>query len=251
MEQTIDKIPAKELFGANNQLIEGLVDNPISGIATLGGAYQAVTAMAAMLFIFILVRYFDLFRYLLFSSLGGQSRSSDMHMVSRDANSIKLITSLNGAILLALLMMRLSVMEWGAPIFGVGPNLSAWGVGGITFGGIILTLLGEALLLFLAGALSGRGDACLNLWHIKLLHFSLVVVLISPMIILALLAEGWVATFALYTSATICSLSVILFIKDTFLLFRSQRFSIFHWILYLCALEIFPLSLLLAPIARG
>ena len=172
-------------------------------------------------------------------------------MVSRDANSIKLITSLNGAILLALLMMRLSVMEWGAPIFGVGPNLSAWGVGGITFGGIILTLLGEALLLFLAGALSGRGDACLNLWHIKLLHFSLVVVLISPMIILALLAEGWVATFALYTSATICSLSVILFIKDTFLLFRSQRFSIFHWILYLCALEIFPLSLLLAPIARG
>ena len=91
----------------------------------------------------------------------------------------------------------------------------------------------------------------INLWHMKLLYFSLSVVIISPMVILTLLTDGLVAKIALYTSAAICSLSLILFIKETFLLFRTQRFSIFHWILYLCALEIFPLSLLLAPIARG
>ena len=71
------------------------------------------------------------------------------------------------------------------------------------------------------------------------------------MLILMLLSEGIVAKIALYISVAICSVSLILFIKETFLLFRAQRFSIFHWILYLCALEIFPLSLLLAPIVRG
>ena len=251
MEQIIDRIPANELFGAKNQLVNEFVDNPISGIATLGGGYQAATAVVALLFIFILVRYFDLFRYIAISALSNQGRNSDLNIIARETQSIKLVTCLNGALLLGLLMMRLSVMEWSAPLLGVGPNLSAWTVGGLTIAGVIATLLGEGILVYFTGLLSGHRDACNNIWNIKLLHFSLIVVVISPLLILALLTEGWVASVALYASAAICSLSIILFIKETFLLFRSQRFSIFHWILYLCALEIFPLSLLLAPIVRG
>ena len=96
-----------------------------------------------------------------------------------------------------------------------------------------------------------RNDACNTIWHIKLLHFSLIIILLSPLLILVLLTEGVVARLALYTSIAVCSLTLILFVKETFLLFRAQRFSIFHWFLYLCALEFFPLSLLLAPIVRG
>ncbi|MBP3497475.1 MAG: DUF4271 domain-containing protein, partial [Alistipes sp.] len=46
------------------------------------------------------------------------------------------------------------------------------------------------------------------------------------------------------------SIATIIFIKESFLFFVSQKISILHWILYLCALEIFPLSLILAPILR-
>jgi hypothetical protein len=251
VERILDIIPDYQLFGYKNQLANESVDSPISDIALLGGAYQVATAVVALLLIFILVRYFDLFRYILVSAFSGQGRGADLHIIARDSRNIKLVTSISGAMLLALLTMRISVMDWGVPIFGVGPDLSAWSVGGLTLVGIILTLLGEGLLLYLTGLLSNRSDACSNLWHIKLLYFSFIVVVISPMVILTLLTEGLVAKIALYTSAAICSLSLILFIKETFLLFRSQRFSIFHWILYLCALEIFPLSLLLAPIARG
>lgn len=251
MEQILDIIPAEELFGTKSQLVAEYLDNPISGIASLGGAYQIATAVAALLFIFILARYFDLFRYLLLSSFSNQSRSSDMGLISRDTHNIKLVTTFNGALLLALLMMRLSVMDLTAPILGVGPDLSAWAIGGVTLGGIIATLFGEGLVIYLLGIVVGHQDACNNLWNIKLLYFCLSIVLLSPMLILTLLTEGLVAKIALYVSVAICSLSVILFVKETFLLFRSQRFSIFHWILYLCALEIFPLSLLLAPILRG
>ena len=251
MEQILDIIPEQELFGYKNQLVSESIDNPISDIASLGGAYQVATAVVALLFIFILVRYFDLFRYIILSSFSSQSRSSDLHIIARDTRNIKLVTCLSGAMLIALLTMRVSVMDWGAPIFGVGPDLSAWSVGGLTLVGTLLMLLGEGVLLYMTGALSNRSEACNNLWHIKLLYFSLMVVVASPMVILTLLTDGLVAKIALYISAAICSLSLILFIKETFLLFRTQRFSIFHWILYLCALEIFPLSLLLAPIVRG
>ncbi|MBR5885801.1 MAG: DUF4271 domain-containing protein, partial [Alistipes sp.] len=36
----------------------------------------------------------------------------------------------------------------------------------------------------------------------------------------------------------------------TFFFFVSQKISILHWFLYLCALEIFPASLILAPFLR-
>ena len=88
------------------------------------------------------------------------------------------------------------------------------------------------------------------MWHIKLLHFSTSIIAVTPFVILTLLTEGVVAQIAFYISAAVSSLSLILFVKDSFLLFNTQRFSIFHWILYLCALEFFPLSLLLAPIVR-
>ncbi len=251
MAQNLDFISAKELFGAKSKLAEQIVDDTISGIAALGGTYQIVTALAALVFIFILVRYFDLFMQLLVSSFSSQSSNSDFQLYSREAKNIELIVSLAGTLLLALLIMRLSVMDWVAPYLEIGPETSTWAIGGLTFAGILATMLGERILLYIAGVLSNRADACTTIWHTKLLYFSLVLVLIAPMLVLALLTEGLVAKIALCISVAICSLSLILFLKATFLLFRTQRFSIFHWILYLCALEIFPLSLLLAPIARG
>ena len=49
-------IGANELFGAKSQLVEQVAHSPIAGIATLGGLYQAATAIAAIFFILILVR---------------------------------------------------------------------------------------------------------------------------------------------------------------------------------------------------
>ena len=112
-------------------------------------------------------------------------------------------------------------------------------------------MLGERILLLFVGVVSERHDVCKEIWHTKLLYFSIVIILLSPLLVLTLLTDGRVAQIALFASVLVCSLSLVLFIKETFLLFRTQRFSIFHWFLYLCALEIFPLSLLLAPIVRG
>ena len=248
MEQTTNYISAEELFGATSQLAEQVEELSLSGIASLGIAYQSVTALVALLFIFILVRHFNLFQHLIVSSISKQSNRSDIHIYSADIKNIEIVTNGVGVLLLSLMVMRLSVMEGFHHILA---SFSAWELGGMTFGGILVILFGERILLYIVGAVSEQNELCSAIWQTKLLHFSLVIVLLSPLLILSLLTEGTITRIALNLSVAICLLSLILFIKETFLLFRAQRFSIFHWILYLCALEIFPLSLLLAPIARG
>ena len=251
MLQILNFIPAEEVYGAKSRLVEQVSSEPLSGIGSLGSFYQVATAIIALLFIFILVRHFDLFRHLIESSISKQKKNSDIQIFSAELKNIKHFTSLVGTLLLSLLVMRLSVEDWAAPMFAPMAEMSAWEIGGITLGAILTLMLGERILLFFVGVVSERGGLCREIWHTKLLYFSLAIVLLSPMLILGLLTDGRVANIALFVSVIVCLLSLILFIKETFLLFRTQRFSIFHWFLYLCALEIFPLSLLLAPIVRG
>ena len=84
----------------------------------------------------------------------------------------------------------------------------------------------------------------------KLLYMAVGFVTIIPFGLLFLLSAP-IPTKIGAIGAIICmSISTIIFIKESFLFFVSQKISILHWILYLCALEIFPLSLILAPIVR-
>ncbi len=250
MEQTLN-ISAEDLFGAASQLVAQGGSGTLSGIASLGGAYQAATGVVALLFIFILVRYFDLFRHLIVSSFSRQSSRSDIHIYSSELKNIELFTSLMGVMMLSLLVMRLSVFETTKHLFAPLAIFSGWEIGAVALAAILGTMLGERIMLYIIGGITGRNDACNTIWHIKLLHFSIIIILLVPFSILVLLTEGITAQIALCVSIAICSLMLILFVKETFLLFRAQRFSIFHWILYLCALEFFPLSLLFAPIVRG
>lgn len=251
MEQTLNHISAQEMFGAASELVVEQGNGVLSGIASLGTMYQIATGVVALLFIFIMVRYFDLVRYLLLSTVSKRIDRSDIHIYSAEINNIEIVTSLAGISLISLLMMRFTVTDTIQSRLSPLLHLPAWGVGALSFASILLMLFGERITLLAIGAVSGRNSACNSIWHIKLLHFSIAIILLSPLLILALLTEGRVAQIALFSSVAVCSVSLILFVKETFSLFRAQRFSIFHWILYLCALEIFPLSLLLAPIVRG
>ena len=251
MEQILNIIPAEELFGTASQLVAQGGEKPLSGITSLGAMYQAATGMVALLFIFICIRFSEIFRYLTLSLISNKVSRSSIHIYSSEIKNIEILTSIIGIVLIALMTMRISVIDEAASAIAPLAHLSAWKLGGIALGGIVTMMASERILLYICGFISEQNGACNQIWQTKMLHFSTAIILLSPTVILTLLTEGLVAEIALYCSVTICFISLILFIKETFLLFRAQRFSIFHWILYLCALEIFPLSLLLAPILRG
>ncbi len=251
MEQVPNIISAKELFGEESNLVLQSAGEAISGIASLGLLYQVATSVVALLFIFVLVRYSEQFRFLLLSFANKSVKQSEMHIYTAEIHTIEIFMSIVGISLISRFVMRLSIV---VGIYLLPPtlyNIPIWGCGLLTLGALTLLILAERVTLFLTGAVSEQGKFCNEIWHLKMLHFATTVTILTPLLVLILLTEGVVVKISVYSSIFLCIISLILFIKDSFLLFRSQRFSIFHWILYLCALEIFPLSLLIAPIVRG
>ena len=250
MEQLLTPISSEELFGAASQLATPINETASTNIAALGPLYQVATGVVALLFIFIVVRYFSIFVHLISLFVRTKSKRPDIHIYSAEINNIEIFTSLAGLFILSLFVMRCSIEPMAQPYLGPLTNFSAWTIGGLTLAAISGTILFEWILLSITRFISERGDLCQGLWHIKLLHFSTIITIISPLVIWVLLTDGPSTKIAIIASLIICSISLILFILETFLFFRSQGVSIFHWILYLCTLEIFPLSLLLAPIVR-
>ena len=251
MVQSYDIISAKELFGEASRLAVQSTSEAVAGISSLGQLYQVTTSVIALLFLFVLVRYSDQFRYLLLSFANRNIKQSEMHIYASELRNIKIFMSFIGISFLALFVMRLTVVEELChllyPLYGI----STWGIGLLFFGALWLMILGERFALYLSGIVSEQEKFCNEIWNLKMLHFAATITIVAPLLVLMLLAEGLVVKISLYTSGSLCFISLVLFIKESFFLFRAQRFSIFHWILYLCALEIFPLSLLMAPIVRG
>ena len=251
MVQSYDIISAKELFGEASRLAVQSTSEAVAGISSLGLLYQVTTSVIALLFLFVLVRYSDQFRYLLLSFANRNIKQSEMHIYAAELRNIKIFMSFIGISFLALFVMRLTVVEELChllyPLYGI----STWGIGLLFFGALWLMILGERFALYLSGIVSEQERFCNEIWNLKMLHFAATITIVAPLLVLMLLAEGLAVKISLYTSVSLCFISLVLFIKESFFLFRAQRFSIFHWILYLCALEIFPLSLLMAPIVRG
>ena len=96
----------------------------------------------------------------------------------------------------------------------------------------------------LAGALTLSQPFIAQLMLLKRTCFALGMILISPPLLLfALCPQGtggvWFCIIAVDLAA-----AAVLYLKETLNLILSKKVSILHWFLYLCTVEVFPVSLL-------
>lgn len=114
----------------------------------------------------------------------------------------------------------------------------------------LLVYLYGILLLRAVGGVTLTSGFTTQLIRIKRGYAALGAIILAPVILLfalsplgsdtiwaGLLTAGWLITFLLY-------------LRETFALFISKKVSILHWILYLCAVEIFPVTLLWLLVVR-
>lgn len=134
-------------------------------------------------------------------------------------------------------------------LMGDGSTLSlllALGVGLL----FLLVYLYGILLLRAVGGVTLTSGFTTQLIRIKRGYAALGTIILAPVILLfalsplgsdtlwaGVLTAGWLITFLLY-------------LRETFALFISKKVSILHWILYLCAVEIFPVTLLWLLVVR-
>lgn len=249
MNSDLQTISPEELFGVLNRLVVEEGGAAYGSISSLGTLYQIVVAAVAIIYLVLVVRFSDVLFHLLSSLFGRREQHANEKVYSSVIYNIELLMVAVGIVLIALFAMRFSITAEGARLF-MPLGLESWSLFGVVAGGVALTIAWEILLLYLIRLFVHEELLWRELVHIKLLHFSATITTITPPLLLMLLTQGVVSIVSMSVVLVLCFISLIIFAKETFSPFISHRFSLFHWILYLCTLEIFPLSLLLAPILR-
>lgn len=114
-----------------------------------------------------------------------------------------------------------------------------------------------AIVLYQYGLLQAVGRLTLSqevtdgLLRLKTLALTgLVVAATPPALLLALAPEGSSQVWIVILAAA-CILALAAYLRETLPLFISKKISVLHWFLYLCIVELFPVSLLWLILSRS
>ena len=100
------------------------------------------------------------------------------------------------------------------------------------------------VFLHLVGLITISKQFIAQIQQIRQIYFSLSAIIIAPTLLLFALCnpqEGKIWFFLILIELAI---TLLLYIREILNLFISKKISILHWFLYLCTVEIFPISLL-------
>lgn len=76
-------------------------------------------------------------------------------------------------------------------------------------------------------------------------------VILTPLFLLCAANSGSIVKVVIITSIVICAIIICLYLIKSYRLFMERNIFIVQWILYLCAVDLFPLSLLLFLVLRN
>lgn len=113
-----------------------------------------------------------------------------------------------------------------------------------------LLALYQTTAVHLAGTVTLSQELVRQLQLLKRTYFSLAVVIASPALLLFALCPRGVGGIWFCVIAIELAVTAILYLKESLHLFISKKISILHWFLYLCIVEIFPITLLCLLAAR-
>lgn len=108
----------------------------------------------------------------------------------------------------------------------------------------LAVILAQNLLLGLVGVVTHSIGEVAALLRIRLSYFVLATLLSAPLLMIAMIGQGQSYDVWLHVGCVAAGIAVILFVRESIGFFISKKVSILHWILYLCTVEIMPLTLL-------
>ena len=244
-------ITAEQAFGCSSTLVEVAADGHIVDASIFGGVFQMAALIIGLVYTFFIVRYWDFLRYFIVSNMGFHIANREKsHINPAEQRNIEVVMIILGVLLLALSAVRACGLYFPHLLEGIDGSNVIWVIGGLAAVALSAVIAFQYGMTMLVATVCDRMDIGGGIVGTKLLYMAVGFVTIIPFVLLFLLSAP-IPTKIGAIGAIICmSISTIIFIKESFLFFVSQKISILHWILYLCALEIFPLSLILAPIVR-
>ena len=114
---------------------------------------------------------------------------------------------------------------------------------------VALPLL-QSLLLVAVGQLTLSLDLTREIIRLKVGITAIASLLGMPFALLLVLSPPGEGEVWIYPIGLVCIILLLLYLKESFLLFISKKVSILHWFLYLCAVELLPISFIVIKAMR-
>lgn len=247
-------VGAEELFGTQATLaLPDRIPAPALPRLTDEVSFQGLVLLLSVIFGLLLYQYPNDIRALI-ARVAFERRQSERS--SEETGNAGFTRFLNIALVLGILFAGVSAVRLcDRP--EIGPALLREAGGGVS---LLLTLgvalasllfyLYGILLLRIVGGVTLTGPFVTQLIRIKRGYAALGAVSLAPVVLLFALSP--LGSDAVWISLLAAGLFItfLLYLRETFALFISKKVSILHWILYLCAVEIFPVSLLWQLVVR-
>ncbi len=120
----------------------------------------------------------------------------------------------------------------------------------LSLGVLIALPLLQATALLLVGRLTLSEGLIKGIIQLKVLGISIGSLLMMPFALLLILSPQGIGEVWRYAILLIGTGVLLLYLKETFQLFISKKVSILHWFLYLCAVELLPISFIVIKAIR-
>lgn len=246
-------VGAEELFGTQATLaLPDRIPAPALPRLTDEVSFQGLVLLLSVIFGLLLYQYPNDIRALI-ARVAFERRQSERS--SEETGNAGFTRFLNIALVLGILFAGVSAVRLcDRPEIGPALLREAGGVSllltlGVALASLLFYLYG-ILLLRIVGGVTLTGPFVTQLIRIKRGYAALGAVSLAPVVLLfALSPQGSDAVWISLLSAGLF-ITFLLYLRETFALFISKKVSILHWILYLCAVEIFPVSLLWQLVVR-
>ena len=108
----------------------------------------------------------------------------------------------------------------------------------------------QTALVRIAGAVTVSQPFVSQLMLLRRTYFALAVIVTSPALLLFALCPRGTGNVWFSVITIELAMTAFLYLKESLNLFISKKISILHWFLYLCTVEIFPVSLLWLSLVR-
>ena len=113
----------------------------------------------------------------------------------------------------------------------------------------VALVLVQYIMLLLAGFVTRSIPLVSSLMRMRLVYFVFATIAVAPLLLVAQLTDQYVAVWHIVTYL-VAFVVIILYLRESVELFISKKISILPWILYLCTVEILPLTLLWQIVLR-
>ncbi len=240
----------RHLFGWESKMEGGVgveavaeVVNEASASIAQSGSFMVLTLAFSLLYL-VWLSHIVVSGTVRWSQLKSFSRevgsaSGGREVIGQQQMLMNILTWVLGIGMVAMLGVKLADIYIGISYDDLDGGV--WVIGGAAVA-LLCALYGWTFIK-VAGYLTINVDAMKELLAVKRRLFVLSILFISPVVMMMALSNILQSQQVVYILVLECIVLIVLFVWQTFLLFMRENFSILHWILYLCAVELMPLSL--------